>query len=234
MRRYVVGRGIPEGERSELARSLAELASGLHELGYTSESVTSSRLAVQEIKLRQSDEIHGLKLAQAIVTYGRALWRSGRKRRALKALEEAVDTARRSLSPSAPAHDRAILAEILLLRARAEFLLKHPGESALSAISESVSIFRELSSAQPATYLPHLASALTTHAGILRSRGASDSGLPVIREAVRSYRQLATASREAFLPYLVAALQEMQATLGARLLLRRLRGEPRDLYGDPT
>ena len=82
-------------------------------------------------------------------------------------------------------------------------------DEALTAEEEATVIRRQLASANPAAFLPNLATSLS-NLGIFYSEvGRRDEALTAEEEASRIYRQLASANPAAFLPNLAASLSNL-------------------------
>ncbi|WP_285698887.1 hypothetical protein [Actinomadura sp. NBRC 104412] len=81
-------------------------------------------------------------------------------------------------------------------------------QAALEPAREAVDIYRRLSEAEPAAYLPDLALSLLTTAGIQNAFGVElTEAATVVEEVIMIYRALAEQIPEAFNGYLAAAEQ---------------------------
>lgn len=87
----------------------------------------------------------------------------------------------------------------------------HAGKAAvaLTSITESVNLRRELAVANPAVFLPELVSALSDLSGRQSENGDWSRGLATATEAVELSRELAVADPAAFLPNLATSLNTL-------------------------
>ena len=126
----------------------------------------------------------------------------GLYRLALIVDQRLLDTAR------ATGADQATIAELLL---RVSTRASDTGDrgGALASITEAVERYRELATANPAAYLPNLATSLNNLSGCQSETGDRAGALTSITEAVERYRELATANPAAYLPNLATSLNNL-------------------------
>jgi tetratricopeptide (TPR) repeat protein len=86
-------------------------------------------------------------------------------------------------------------------------------EEALTAISEAVTIYRQLAPAAPDAYMPGLAESLNNQSNRLSDLGRREEALTAISEAVTIYRQLAPAAPDAYMPGLAESLNNQSNRL---------------------
>ncbi len=86
-------------------------------------------------------------------------------------------------------------------------------ETALEAIQEAVEHYRKLAEANPARFLPDLASSLNNLSLRLSDVGDTEGALNAIQEAVEHYRKLAEANPARFLPDLATSLNNLSLRL---------------------
>ncbi len=108
--------------------------------------------------------------------------------------------------------DRALIAELLQrLSARAADAGDRDG--ALDSLTQAVAIRRELATANPAAYLPNLATSLNNLSLRQSETGDRAGALSSIIEAVGHYRELASANPAAYLPDLAMSLNNLSDRL---------------------
>ena len=87
-------------------------------------------------------------------------------------------------------------------------------EEGLAAITEAVTIRRQLAQEHPETYLPDLAASLNNLSNRLGRLGRHEEGLAAITEAVTIRRELAQEAPETYLPDLAMSLNNLSVHLG--------------------
>ena len=188
------------------ARMLAELASGLSEVGQRTEALSAINQAVVLYRELATAEPEAFRpnLAMSLSNQAARLSEVGQRTEALSAINQAVDI-RRELAAAQPEAYRRDLASALHNRAA---LLSEVGQrtEALSASNEAVDIRRELAAAHPEAFRPDLAMSLNNQAALLSAVGQRTEALSAINQAADLYRELAATEPEAFRPALAMSL----------------------------
>ncbi|MGW6725182.1 hypothetical protein ACWF9G_04680, partial [Nocardia sp. NPDC055029] len=132
------------------------------------------------------------------------------------ATERALQLGERSgRSGDAPLAMRAALLNDLAIRQAAG----GQREAALESITEATRLYRSLTQANTAAFLPYLAGSLNNLANQQAAVGQREIALDSITEAIRHHRSLAQANPAAFLPDLAGSLNNLanqQAAVGQR------------------
>ncbi len=197
----------PDAYLPELASSRNQLSVRLAEAGLADEALEAAEQALEmRRRLAAGDGAHLPALAISLSNVANRRAAVGGASQALAAGEEAL--AIREALVEENRGDRSALAHSLN---NVSVQLAELGrrEDALAPAEEAVSIYLDLKSRHPSSYLPDLAMSLNNLANRLAELGRGDEAVVRAREAAKIYRGLDQASPGAFLAHLAAALNNL-------------------------
>lgn len=197
----------PDAYLPELASSKNQLSVRLAEAGLADDALEAAEGTLEmRRQLAAADRAYLPALAISLNNVANRRAAVGRASQALAAGEEAL-AIRESLVEESRG-DLPVLAHSLN---NISVQLAELGrrEDALAPAEEAVSIYLELKSRHPSSYLPDLAMSLSNLANRLAELGRGDEAVVRAREAAKVYRGLDQASTGAFLPHLAAALNNL-------------------------
>jgi Tetratricopeptide repeat len=183
--------------RTDLARSLNNLALRLGDLGRREEALAASEEAVtirRELAAARPDAFRP-DLAGSLTNLSVDLGELGRWEEALAASQEAAGTYRELAAARPDAFRPALAGSLNNLSVRLAGLGRL--EEALAASEEAAGIRRELAAARPDAFRPDLAASLTNLAGSLAGLGRLEEALAASEEAAGIRRELAAARPDA-------------------------------------